>query len=232
VDDKNAAPRVEYYLLMKWPNDFINKVIQGDCLEVMKHIPDGAVDLVLTDPPYGIKLPRKSNRYGVATNFSRKSDGSDWDDQRPPKEAFDEMFRVSQHQIVFGANYFWEYFYATPCYLIWDKRVTLPSVPFADTEFAWTSFNKMSKKYNLINHGFISQMNEAREHPTQKPLALFKSILIDFSNEGDLILDPFLGSGTTVVAAKELGRRFIGIEIEPKYCEIANNRLRQEILFK
>lgn len=107
---------------------------------------------------------------------------------------------------------------------IWD-------VPFCPTEFAWTSFDRQSKKYTCINHGFIHDEKEPiRQHPTAKPLPVFIGIISDFAKENDLILDPFLGSGTTLVAAKNLGRRAIGIEINLDYCRIAEDRLRQEVL--
>lgn len=105
-------------------------------------------------------------------------------------------------------------------------------MPFADTEFAWASFQKMSKKYTVINHGFVSDVQELREHPTQKPLKLFKAILTDFAKVGEIILDPFMGSGTTLVAAKQLGLKSIGIELEEKYCAIAAERLRQRVLWE
>jgi DNA modification methylase len=136
---------------------------------------------------------------------------------------------VSKNQIVFGANYFWDNFYSTQCYIIWDKRGYLPDVPFCDTEFAWTSFtNRMSKRYIVINHGFIRDSKDERNgHPTQKPTELMTKIICDFTNPSDLILDPFMGSGTTGVAAVQLGRKFIGIEIDPGYFEIAKKRIEQ-----
>ena len=216
----------------KWPEDFIDKVICGDCLEVMKEIPDNCVDLVVTDPPYGINLPQKSKNYGEATYCSRKATNLNWDKEFPNRNYWKEIFRVSKNQIVFGANYGWENFYSTSCYIIWDKRADLPNVPFSPTEFAWTSFKRMPKKYTLINHGFISECEMTRTHPTEKPLGLIRAIVYDFTKgkPETLILDPFLGSGTTALAAKQLKRRFIGIEISPDYVKIAIDRLRQEVL--
>ena len=202
----------------------------ADCLEILPRIPDKAVDLVLTDPPYGIRIAKKSNKFGVAVGSSRVATMDSWDDNIPDKQYFNEIFRASRNQIVFGANYFWGNFYATQCYIVWDKRGDLPDVPFAPTEFAWTSFRGMSKKYTCINHGFIAEDKTPKVHPTMKPLPLFLSIVADFSKDADLILDPFLGSGTTAVAAKQLGRKYIGIEISEKYCAVAVQRLAQEIL--
>lgn len=218
---------------MKWPEDFVNKIIQGDCLEVMKLMKDKSVDLVLTDPPYGIGINKKDNStFAKLKHIARKPNSETWDNRAMERRYFDEIFRISKNQIVFGANYYWDYFYSTQCYIIWDKVGSIPimikNYPFALTEFAWTSFIKrMSKRYVIRNVGFIRDSNDIREeHPTQKPTELFGAILNDFSNEGDLILDPFLGSGTTAVACKMLKRNYIGIEISPVYCKIAEERLR------
>ena len=105
--------------------------------------------------------------------------------------------------------------------------LTVPE--FADTEFAWTSFtDRMNKKYTVIKHGFIADQKEKMEHPTQKPYRLFIEILNDFSKENHTVLDPFLGSGTTVIACERLNRRWVGIEIEEKYCEISAKRIELE----
>jgi len=218
---------------MIWPNDFINKIICGDCLEIMKEMPDKSVNLVLTDPPYGIDIcNRKQINYGLVSHLSRNPSGLKWDKRRLTKSQWKEIKRVSKNQIIFGANYFWDYFYPTNCYLIWDKRGELPDVPFMDTELIWTSFVKRgSKKYIVRHHGFIKDDKEFKEnHPTQKPLILIINMLLDFSQENDIILDPFLGSGTTTEACKLSHRKFIGIEINPEYCKIANKRLAQGVL--
>ena len=97
-------------------------------------------------------------------------------------------------------------------------------------EMAWSSFKRMPIKYTCINHGFIKDSKEHKSHPTQKPLKLITQIVNDFSDEDNILLDPFMGSGTTLRAAKDLGRKSIGIELEEKYCEIAVERLRQEVL--
>jgi DNA modification methylase len=181
--------------------------------------------LCLTDPPYGIAITRSSKSIGTATEHSRKATNESWDDTVPTKTAFDLMFEHSENQIVFGANYFWEYFHSSQCYIVWDKRGELPDVPFAPTEFAWTSFDKMSKKYTVINHGFISDEKQDKRHPTSKPVKLFTPILEDFSNESDLVYEPFAGSGTTLVACQNLGRKCYAIEISPNYCAVILERL-------
>jgi site-specific DNA-methyltransferase (adenine-specific) len=192
----------------------------------MKDWPDNCVDLVLTDPPYGIRITHKANQYGNSTHLSRKANHDKWDNLPMSPLQWEKTKQVSVEQIVFGANYFWQYFRQAKCYIVWDKRGSLPDVPFLPMELAWTSYDKMPKKYTVINHGFITDIKEQKRlHPTQKPLLLMQKIVIDFTQPNDLILDPFCGSGTTCVAAKMLGRRYIGIDISEKYCEIARQRL-------
>jgi site-specific DNA-methyltransferase (adenine-specific) len=203
------------------------QLYHGDCLEVMRGIPDKAAYLVLTDPPYGIRITRNAKPIGVATHRSRQATAQTWDDDIPGKPYFEEMFRISKHQIVFGANYFWEHFYSSQCYIVWDKRGDLPDVPFAPTEFAWTSFTKRpSKRYLVRNHGFIRDSKDERTgHPTQKPSELFTQIILDFTKPGDLVIDPYMGAGTTGIACVNTGRDFIGIEKDAGYFAIANDRI-------
>ena len=205
------------------------EVLRGDCLEVLPTLADKSVDLVLTDPPYGIKINRRAKLVGTATHRSRKATAHGWDDKPPDPRVWPEIFRVSHNQVVFGANYFWEQFYSSQCYIVWDKRGDLPEVPFCPTEFAWTSFVKEpSKRYVIRNHGFIRDSKDPRTgHPTQKPTELLARILEDFTRPGDLVLDPFMGSGSTGVACLNTGRRFIGIEKDAAYFDIARQRIEQ-----
>jgi len=216
---------------MKYPDDFINKIICGDCLEVMKEMPDKCVDLVLTDPPYGIN----ENPYRVANRGklakTRYYGEWDWDKERIEKKHFDEIFRISKNQIIFGGNYYLDYLHPTSCFIVWDKDNF--GNDFADCELAWTSFKSAVRIFKWRWSGMLQEYmsnKEIRQHPTQKPLALFTWILKKYSKESDLILDPFLGSGTTAEACKLLHRNFIGIEINPEYCKIAEERLAQGVL--
>lgn len=204
-----------------------NTIICADCLEVLKTLPDKCVDLVLADPPYGVKYARGKNGWGVCDNRPELSDVQ-WD-VKPTKEYFDEIRRVSVNQIIFGGNYFTDILPPTKGWIFWDKNgETKNKSVFADGELAWTSFNHVIRKYTLRVMGFINDSHDVREHPTQKPSELFVEILRDNSKEGDTVLDCFLGSGTTAVACYRTHRDFIGIEISPKYCEIARKRLQAE----
>jgi len=173
------------------------------------------VVLVLTAPPYGLdKRLSSGGGQHKYSQFRLLYCDQGWD-KKVTDEYFVHIFRVSINQIIFGGNY-----YSLPPtrgIICWDKQQMMPT--FSRWEYVWTNFDMPSKMYELRNG------EDLRIHPTQKPLKLFKQILKDFSNPGHLILDPFLGSGTTAVAAYELGRRFIGIEKEQAYCDIANRRI-------
>ena len=205
-----------------------HRIICGDCTDraVVERVMGGEMaDLCLTDPPYGIAITRNSKPVGVASDKSRIATNDSWDDNVPSGEAFDYMFEFSKNQIVFGANYFWEKFYSSQCYIVWDKRGDMPEVPFCDTEFAWTSFTeKMPKRYQVINHGFIKDDKSEIFHPTQKPLILFEKILVDFSLDRQTIYEPFSGSGTTIIACENLSRKCRAVEISPAYVAVAIQR--------
>ncbi len=211
-------------------DNMLDTIICGDCLEVMKDMPDNCVDLVLTDPPYGIGVAKSGSVGGGSFRGKiQVFEPSDWDATIPTKDYFDEMLRVAKHCIFWGGNYFASYLPNSRCWLVWYKRDGLPDRTFADCELAWASFDKTAKVYNIRWDGFIRDSKEKKvPHPTQKPEQLFKQCLVDFSDEGDTILDPFFGSGTTGVAAVRMGRHFIGIEINPDYCKIAEKRIQEE----
>jgi site-specific DNA-methyltransferase (adenine-specific) len=204
-----------------------NTIICGDCLEVMKQLPDKCVDLVLTDPPYGRKITRKDNQFGSSSHLSYRATGEKWDDNKPKMDYFVEIFRISKNQIIFGGNYF--NMPLSEKWIVWDKQGGYKfDNPFSACELAWTSFSGVIEKYIYIQQGFVSDTTDERFHPTQKPSELFVSILQDHSKEGDTVLDPFLGSGTTAVACYRTRRNYIGIEISPEYCKIAEKRIQEE----
>ena len=201
----------------------------ADCLSVLKMLPDKCVDLILTDPPYGIGADKGVGGFGSSKTDKHYEDN--WDENTPSQEVFDEMLRVGKLVVIFGGNFFTDKLPVNGHWIVWDKKGDIAfDNPFGDCELAWTNVNKKSvKKYKVIQQGFIGAEKQ-RWHPTQKPVSVIGQIIRDYTKESDIILDPFLGSGTTAVAAKELGRRFIGIEISPAYCKLSADRLRQEIL--
>jgi site-specific DNA-methyltransferase (adenine-specific) len=210
-----------------------NRIINADCLDILKQLPDKCVDLVLTDPPYGIKMSKNTNivSSNAKKGFYEKEihQTKEWDNKRPEKIFFDEMMRVSKNQIIFGGNYFADMLKPSRGWIVWDKKEhETQGKNFADCELAWTSFDKNIKKYTFgwIGLDYINnRKDEIKIHPTQKPLAIMEKCLADFSNEGDLVLDCFSGSGTTALACHNLKRRFICIEKDKDYYEASVKRL-------
>ena len=185
-------------------------------MALMAQMPDKSVSLCLTDPPYGI---------GMAGNPVRqKHEKQDWDSHPPSKEIFDEILRVSKNQIIWGGNYFSQHLPSSKCFLVWNK-LQPENFTLAMCEMAWASFDSPAKLFTQSVH-----KEGNAYHPTQKPVELIKWCMAKYSQPDDLIFDPFMGSWTTAVAAKQLGRRFIGAELSPAYCEVGRQRLRQEVL--
>ena len=184
----------------------------GDCRDILPHLPK--VDLVLTDPPYGIGDKMKGGTWGAASKYA---DFRQWD--IAPEAAFLISFALEQPAIIWGGNYFT--LPPSRCWLVWSKLNAVATM--ADCELAWTNFDKPTKRFSwgVGIHNY--------NHPTEKPLELIAWCIMQ-AGDVDTILDPYCGSGTTLRAAKDLGRQCIGIEIEEKYCEIAARRLGQEVL--
>lgn len=209
-------------------NNTMNQIIHWDCLEVMKTIPDKSIDLVLTDPPYGIWVKWKV-WWGSERWFVKDFWNTDWDLKIPEREYFDEIFRISKNQIIWGGNYFLEYLKNTPCFLYWDKREWLPERTFADWEIAWTNFKSPIRIFRHKWDWFIQEdmkNKEVKHHPTQKPKELMRWCLENYSQPWDTILDCFAWSGTTWVACIEMWRNYILIEKEKEYIDIIEKRLK------
>lgn len=198
---------------------------QGDCLELMKQMPDKCIDLIITDPPYGKKADKGTNGFGVAKN--RRYKGG-WDSKIPEKAVFDEMFRIAKHVIIFGGNYFAHLLPPSNHWIFWDKKGDIPFKNcFADGELIYTTFKKPLKKIVFKQQGFITDSNDIRYHPTQKPSELVQMLIELYSKPGDIICDPFLGTGTTALAAINAGRHYIGFELDNQFFDIASTRIAQ-----
>lgn len=205
-----------------------------DCLEILKEFPEKNIDLVLTDPPYGININKMSFTNSIEGGIAKRNNYKgicNWDNKRISKEIFFLLFNISKHQIIFGGNYYTDILAPTKSWIVWDKKTDDKyRNDFADCELAWCSIG-VARIYRYLWTGFLQQNmknKEKRYHPTQKPVGLIERLLLDYSKENDLILDCFCGSGTTLVAAERLNRRYIGIELEEKYCEITKQRLIKE----
>jgi len=205
----------------------INQIICGDCREIIKDWPDGCIDLILTDPPYGIDYAKIQ---GTRPNEKKRKvfEG----DKIPIDMTF--LFNRPEPKIIFGANNFWKQIPTRGRWLCWDKRTKISAdktlgSPF---ELAWINREHGYNRIYRVMHGGVINNDQyygerKRWHPTQKPINLMRLILEDFSKPNDIILDPFCGSGTTCIAAALIGRRYIGIDIDEQYCEISRKRIKR-----
>jgi site-specific DNA-methyltransferase (adenine-specific) len=202
-----------------------NEVFNMDCIEGMKQYPDNYFELAIVDPPYGINVNMNAGR--KKDTKSKKRIIKKWDNETPSKYYWDELFRVSQNQIVCGANYFTDFLPLSMGWVFWDKCVA-SGCSFSDGELIWTSYNQALKKATIPYSGFIGMEGE-KFHPTTKPLKLYKWILNKFSKHGDKILDTHLGSGSSRIAAYDLGFAFTGFELDKDYFDASEKRFQQHI---
>ena len=202
------------------------ELLNIDCLHYLKQCEDKQFDLAIVDPPYGVQYARGKNGYGNTTKNLPKLTDVDWDKSTPTDEYWQELFRVSKNQIVWGGNYF-----ALPvskCWIVWDKigEMELKN-PFADCELAWTSFTKVVKKKTIRQQGFIKDTKDkVRIHPTQKPTELYKWVLENYAEPKSKILDTHLGGGSIAIACYELGFDLTACEIDKTYFDGASKRLK------
>lgn len=206
-----------------------SKVFNTDCLEAMKNYPDKYFELAIVDPPYGINVTNQSQGKGggVAKKIEYKK--TDWDKTAPNIEYFDELQRVSQNQIIWGANHFISKIAKdSSCWVIWDKENG--ATDFADCELAYTSFKTAARVFKwkwagMLQHDMKNKEN--RIHPTQKPVALYRWLLQNYAKEGDKILDTHLGSGSSRIAADMEGYDFTGYELDADYFNASVKRFNE-----
>ena len=204
-----------------------HRLMCGDATREAAVLQGRQADLCLTDPPYGIKRDGGFEGFegfgGLGPPIARRQYADNWDEERPGQMSFNTILEAAEGVIIFGGNYFADLLPVSTHWIVWDKNNTMPT--FGDCELAWTNSSRTSvKKYEFTYNGLIGKEPE-RWHPTQKPVGLFGLILGDYSKEKGLIYDPFLGSGTTMVAAEQLGRICYGMEIEPKYVAVTLERM-------
>jgi site-specific DNA-methyltransferase (adenine-specific) len=250
---------------MKYPEDFINKVICGDCLEVMKDIPDKSIDLVLTDPPYGTtrndwdKVPDLDKLWNELKRIGKDNCGFIMTSAQPfTTDLINSQRELFRYDLVYEKTLGSGFLNAKKMPMRYHEEVlvfyrNLPTYnPIMGQGVRKKGINKSAD--NGTNYGKRTKFNQEYDdggkrypksiirfstgdrtkeqyHPTGKPTELMGYLIKTYSNENSLILDPFMGSGTSCVGAKQLNRSYIGIEISPKYCKIAQERLRQEVLF-
>ena len=198
----------------------ISEVKNMDCMDYMRQFPDKFFDLAVVDPPYGIdKAFTKTSRiakYGQTISVN---------DLKPTKEYFDELFRVSKNQIIWGYNHLSDMLNSCKEFIFWYKHQ--PVVSYADGELAWTSFCKTAKCFDYPYFGNINA-DKIRIHPTQKPVALYAWIFKNYSRGGQKILDTHLGSGSSRIAAYKMGLDFYGCELDKEYFDKMEERFQQE----
>ncbi len=200
----------------------LNGFFNLDCIEGIKQIPDKYFDLAIVDPPYGLDVGNMNMGIGKGKRASkienRKWKPKNWDTDAPPPHYFNDLFRVSKNQIIWGGNYF----DLKPCknFVIWDKEIP-EGLSFADCEMAWTSFNNSPKIFRRSVYIGKSE----RFHPTQKPVALYKWLLKNYAKPGDKILDTHVGSASSLIACHDLGFEYLGFELDPDYFKMATERL-------
>lgn len=201
----------------------------GDCAEIMPLL--GKVDAVITDPPYGIGASTSSfqnaKKRGSAATASTDYGDSSWDVAAPSTDQIEAVVQAGDVAILWGGNFF--DLPPSPCWLVWDKENG--NNGYADCELAWTNMDKAVRRIKWRWAGMLQQnmmKKEDRVHPTQKPIAVMEWSIMQASQAGS-ILYPYMGSGTTGIAAIRLGRKFIGVERDPKYFDIACSRIEQAV---
>lgn len=209
----------------------ISEVFNMDCMEGMAKYLDKYFELAIVDPPYGIGHSisageQSGQQYGRSAAPKKKYIIKDWDKSAPQKKYFDEIIRISKNQIIWGANHFISNIpYDSSCWVVWDKDNSENN--FADCELAWTSFKSAVRRYKFKWHGMLQENmknKEIRIHPTQKPVALYKWLLTNYAKQGDKILDTHLGSGSSRIAAYDMGFDFTGFELDKDYFEAQEKR--------
>jgi DNA modification methylase len=194
----------------------------GDCMDILPTL--GKVDAVITDPPYGINFQSQGSGQTSGKSGWTAFEYMEWDKVRPDSALFSAILYGSKTQIIWGGNYFTDSLPATMQWLVWDKGQR--NFTLADCEFAWSSQNRAAR---IFNYPRAKALQDGKQHPTQKPVALMVWCIEQVKPTPQTILDPFMGSGTTGVAAIQMGRKFIGIEREPKYFDIACKRIEQAV---
>lgn len=198
------------------------KITNEDNMELMARYEDNYFDLAIVDPPYGY-----GDKKTDILNFRQKEQHREWN-VAPNDNYFKELFRVSKNQIIWGGNYFpFIWAYGGRCFIYWHKGNPVPN--FADGELAWTSFDKNAKQFDYRYYGNLEGNTSAnvKFHPTQKPVALYEWILMNFAEKGMKILDTHLGSGSIAIACHNLGYDLTACELDKEYYDAAMKRIEQ-----
>ena len=218
MQDNKIQDPIPAYCLPAVSGSHFSEVYLMDCIEGMKKYPDKYFDLAIVDPPYGIDWMNQIQNPNTKANW-KVYENKEWDKSIPMQEYWDELFRVSKNQIVWGGNYMIQHLTPSLCWLIWDKMHEFSGAVF---EMAWTSFNSPAKAFRMSR--VEAYANQNKIHPTQKPTRLHEWILHNYAKPNDLILDTHLGSGSSRIAAYKGGFNFVGFEIDAEYYEKQEKR--------
>lgn len=223
-------------------------ITNEDNMQLMARYPDNYFDLAIVDPPYGINMSKqtesRSKIKGRKNSIVSRStlENKEWDNDIPKKEYFDELFRVSKNQIIWGANYMTEFLKPTNSWIVWNKLQKLETR--SDGELAWTSFSKTLKIIPLLQDGFKRGQNVGYNkpviynkpgsgkqtiHPTQKPIVLYRYLLENWAEKGNKILDTHLGSGSIAIACHDYDFELTACELDPDYYNAAVKRIKNHI---
>jgi site-specific DNA-methyltransferase (adenine-specific) len=200
----------------------LSEVYLMDCMELMKRYPDNHFDLAVVDPPYGIET-----RGNAQDRFRNGKQLKTVNDDKPDEEYFNELFRVSKNQIIWGYNHLSNMLPKCREFVFWYKEQ--PVVTFSDGELAWTSYQKTAKCFHYPFHKANAENKGYKIHPTQKPIALYQWIFKNYAKPGDLVLDTHLGSGSSRIAAHKAGLDFVACEIDKDYFEAQEKRYNEFI---
>jgi len=203
-------------------------VFNEDCMAVMQRYADKHFDLAVVDPPYGIgvdgaihiRKPDRPSTWDMVEKYERK----EWDNEIPKAEYWEQLFRVSKNQIVWGGNYFTQYLHPSKCWIFWDKQFD-KTFNFSHGELAWTSFNKQLLK---VTKSSKAETNGGKDriHPTQKPVYIYDWIFKNYATQGQTILDTHLGSGSSRISADKTGLSFVGCELDKEYFQAQEKRFK------
>jgi site-specific DNA-methyltransferase (adenine-specific) len=222
---KIAIKRSKSKTIAKYNNNMIN-ISNEDNMELMKRYPDNYFDLAIVDPPYGIGLDKGCNT-GKVGKYGSKHKPKEWDNCTPNREYFDELFRVSKNQIIWGGNYFTDYLSVSKSWIIWDK--VQPASNFASCELAWTSTNT---RMSIFKYGFNLDRNKI--HPTQKPISLYEWMIKHYTEPNFKIIDTHIGSGSIAIAVDNANKidkmnlTLVGCELDKDYYNATMKRIKEQ----
>lgn len=203
----------------------LNKFYNCDCMEYMKTVPDKFFELAIVDPPYNVNASDGTfGNKGIYTQRGKRLKHYINHNKTPDRKYFDELFRISKNQIIWGMNYYPQYLYHSGA-IIWDKKLT--GSPMSDCEIAWQSFNKLVKKIECEWNGFLKGGEKSKRiHPNQKPVALYRWLLQNYAKPNDKIFDSHVGSGSSLIACIEEKHDYVGCELDEDYYKAASERIK------